>query len=59
MADYCKNCEFYCESHNMDGTLYSRVCERDDYDSDIGWVDVTPYKKACEEFVKKEKKTKR
>lgn len=56
MADYCKNCEFYCESRNMDGSLYSRVCEREDYDSDVGWFDVTPYKKACGNFTKKERK---
>ena len=52
---HCKDCEFYNQVYNTDGELIPCECERDDYDSDEGWFEVTPYKKACENFEKKEK----
>ena len=55
---YCKDCEFFSRT-------YDSSCNRHEFDAveeeggtayEVGLVDTKPYRKACEDFSKKELK---
>lgn len=60
---HCKDCEFFSKTYDSSGRLMNTVCNRREFDMveeeggtayEVGEVDTKPYRKACEDFSKKE-----
>lgn len=61
---HCKECEFFSRIYDSSGRLMNTVCNRHEFEVveedsgtayEVGEVDTKPYRKACEDFSKKEK----